>query len=310
MRRLGTAALLLALLAGCTDDEGGGSAWLPYSRPGMGPVTALWAFAPDDVWVGTGATAWHFDGGAFSEVPTPAAGAIADFWGLAADDLYAVTASELLHWDGAAWSLVDLGGAIAPGQLTSVWADPGGDLWLGDAIDGRVFHRAGAVWSATVAPTIVMLNDLWGAPGGPIHAGGASGLARWDGVAWADIHTDGVAGQASGLWGFGADDVWSVSAWGTLAHWDGVAWTDRRPSGTAPFLDVNHAIWGAAPDDVWTVGDSSAIAHWDGTSWRQAQVYVGSDLPSFGHVHGSSSGDVWVAGASEGGAAVILHREP
>jgi hypothetical protein len=311
MRRLAMTALLLAAGAGCGGDGGGGP-WRTYSHPGIGAVTALWAFASDDVWVAGGTTTWHFDGSAFEEIPLPAPGAVADFWGAAPNDLYAVGGTRLMRWDGAAWSLVDFGGAVDPGALTAVWGGAGGGLWLGDAVDGRVFHRDGAAWSTTVAPTIVMLNDLWGAPEGPVYAGGASGLARWNGSEWIDVHTDGVAGQASGLWGFGPDDVWSASAWGTVAHWDGVTWTDRRPRDDAAFIDVNHAIWGPAPDDIWMVGDSGAIAHWNGTRWSQVQVGPDPDFPPLGHVHGSSASDVWAAGRNADGSdtGVVLHYEP
>src|SRR5262245_54640837 len=120
MRRLAVIALPLAMCAAC--GEGDGSGWRAYATPGVGPVTALWAFAPDDVWAG-GASAWHLDGAAFAEKASPATAAepIADFWGFAPDDLYAVGGPQLLHWDGAAWSRVDFAGAIEPTTLTTVW---------------------------------------------------------------------------------------------------------------------------------------------------------------------------------------------
>src|SRR5262252_10638259 len=113
MRGPNTALLLGAVVvaAGCGGGgAGGGGAWRAYASPGTQGVTAVWAFAPDDVWAGS-QIMLHFDGSAFRAVTTPPIGFVADFLGFAPDDLYAVSGAALLHWDGAAWSTVSFGGA-------------------------------------------------------------------------------------------------------------------------------------------------------------------------------------------------------
>jgi hypothetical protein len=310
MRRLALAILIgLGAAAGCGGGGGGSGGWHTYTASGTFGVGALWAFAPNDVWVG-GQVMLHFDGSAFSQVQTPRAGYVADFWGLAPDDLYAVSGTSLMHWDGSAWSVIDFGTAIDPTDLAAVWATSRDDLWLGDSLNGRVFHWNGTTWSTGITQT-VQVTDLWGVAGGPVYAVGIFGMSRWSGGVWSDIG-DSVADQAAAVWGFAANDVWAVGDFGTLAHWDGTKWTDTVPPNDDRFQDSHQAVWGAASDDVWAVGDGGAISHWNGSGWSQIQVGAFPYYPFLGKVHGSSASDVWVAGRSSDGknTGVILHHQP
>jgi len=307
MTRVKTTLLLLAGIAlGC----GGGGAsgpWQSYSAPGNFGIVALWASAPDDVWAG-GQYLVHFDGTSFKQVTDAPIVSAADFWGFAPNDVYAVSGTDLAHWDGASWTLIDFAGAIDPSALTAVWGTSGGDLWLGDELNGRVFHWDGTAWSTTITQTS-SVTDLWGTAGGAVYASGTFGLARWDGAAWTDIGDD-VAMEAAGIWGFADDDVWAASDFGTLARWTGAAWTDTLPVGDDNFLDGQTSVWGAAADDIWAVGDLGAISHWDGAGWTQIQTGKFPYYPFLTKVHGSSPDDVWVAGRAANGtnAPVILHN--
>jgi hypothetical protein len=315
MRRIGLGLVLLhAVTIGCGGGGSSGSAvgggWRSYASPGTNGVTAVWAFAPDDVWAGS-QIVLHFDGTKFAPVSTPPIGFVADFLGLGPDDLYAVSGTSLLHWDGAAWSLVDFGGAISPTDLQAIWGTSRDDLWLGDTLNGAVHHFDGTAWRTTITQT-VEVSDLWGAgAGGPVYAVGTFGLSRFGGGAWTSI-ADGTVMQASGLWGFADDDVWAVGDFATLAHWNGSAWTDTFPANDDKFLDSHASVWGAAPGDVWAVGDGGAISHWDGTRWSQIQVGTFPYYPFLNKVHGSSANDIWAAGLSSDGknTGVILHHGP
>ncbi|HZY08932.1 MAG TPA: hypothetical protein VFE69_14345, partial [Ilumatobacteraceae bacterium] len=249
-----------------------------------------------------------FDGTSFREVMDAPITAASDFWGFAPNDVYAVSGTDLAHWDGTAWTLVDFAGAIDPSSLSAVWGSSASDLWLGDELNGRVFHWDGTTWSTGITQTVTV-TDLWGVPGGAVYAGGIFGLSRWSGAGWTDIGDD-VAQEAAGLWGFSDDDVWVVSDFGTLAHWTGAGWTNTLPTDLDRFEDGHTSVWGAAPDDVWAVGDGGAISHWDGAQWSQIQYGQFPFYPFLTKVHGSSADDVWVAGRASNGsnAPVILHN--
>jgi hypothetical protein len=311
VRALALAAISSGLL-GCAGGGGTSGDWQQVTVPGSMGVTAVWSFAPDDVWVGSQIVS-HFDGSGWTQVATPAAatGFVADFWGFAPDDLFAVSGVTLLRWDGAVWSAVDFGGAIAPTDLLSVWGTSDDDLWLGDSLNSRVFHFDGTAWSTTVAET-VDVEDVWGVPappGGPLFACGTFGISRWNGSAWGAASGSAVAGGASGLWGFGAGDVWAVGA-GTLAHWDGAAWTDTSPDPNSNFIAAAQSVWGAAPDDVWAVGELGTVDHWDGARWTQILVGAFPYYPLLAKIHGSSADDLWAVGVSSDGknSGVVLHH--
>jgi hypothetical protein len=309
-------ALVLAAISSGIIGCGGGetsSGWQEVTVPGTMGVTAVWSFAPDDVWVGSQSVS-HFDGSTWTETPTPvtpSTGLVADFWGLRPTDLYAVAGVTLLRWDGAAWSTVDFGGAITPTDLQAVWATSDDDLWLGDSLGSRVYHFDGTAWSTTVAET-VDVADLWGVPGaagGPVFACGTFGISRWNGSAWGAASGSAVAGGASGLWGFGPSDVWAMGA-GTLAHWDGAAWSDTSPDPSSNFIAAALSVWGAAPDDVWAVGELGTVDHWDGARWTQVLVGTFPYYPALAKVHGSSADDVWAGGVSTNGknSGVVLRH--
>ncbi len=306
--------VLAAISSGIIGCGGGTSnGWQEVTVPGTMGMTAVWSFAPDDVWVGSESVS-HFDGSTWTETAapvTPSTGLVADFWGLRPNDLYAVAGVSLLRWDGAAWSTVDFGGAIAPTELQAVWGTSDDDLWLGDSLNSRVFHFDGTSWSTTVAETSDV-EDLWGVPGaagGPLFACGTFGISRWNGSAWGAASGSAVAGGASGLWGFGAGDVWATAA-GTLAHWDGAAWLDTSPDPSSNFIAAALSVWGAAPDDVWAVGDLGTIDHWDGARWTQVLTGTFPYYPALAKVHGSSADDVWASGVSTDGEdrGVVLHH--
>jgi hypothetical protein len=300
--RGGVAVLGIAAVLGCGDDG-----WRQHASPGTYGVTAVWPFAPDDVWAGS-QIMLHWNGASFTAVDTPPIGFVMGFQGFAPDDLYAVSASTLLHWDGVAWSAVDFDAAIEPRGLQAIWGTSGDDLWLGDSLNGQVHRWDGSQWR-TYITQVVEVIDLWGSSSTDLYAAGRFGLSRWDGVAWSSI-TDPVADRAEGVWGTAADDVWAVGL-GVLAHWDGATWTDHLADDDR-FEDWNARVWGTAADDVWMVGDFGAISHWNGARWSQTLVGKFPYRPYLNAVHGSSADDVWVVGLSSDGknTGVILHRGP
>jgi hypothetical protein len=310
--RVLTIAIALLAVGGCGGGGAagpGGAAWRSYPVPGNSPlgIVALWASAPDDVWAAS-QTLLHFDGASFTEITDAPIVSAADFWGFAPNDVYSVSSTDLARWDGAAWTLVDFAGAIDPSSLTAVWGTSDDDLWLGDELNGRVYHWDGGAWSTAMTQT-VSVNDLWGVSGGGVYAGGDFGVARWSGSAWTDIGSGAVA-EATGMWGFADDDVWAVSDFGTMGHWTGAAWTDTLPANNDAFVDGHKSIWGPAPDDVWAVGDAGAISHWDGARWSQIQYGQFPFNPFLNKVHGSSANDVWIGGRRIDGTngPIILHN--
>ncbi|MBX3201164.1 MAG: hypothetical protein KF894_23700 [Labilithrix sp.] len=100
--------------------------------------------------------------------------------------------------------------------------------------------------------------------------------------------------RLSGLWGFGANDVWAVGAQGVIRHYTG---GDAWETVASPVTEDLYGVWGARPDDVWAVGDRGAVVHWDGATWAVKDVpFPEENRPRLYAVAGAG-GDVWIAGA-------------
>ena len=234
---------------------------------------------------------------------------VADFLGFAPDDLYAVSDTDLLHWDGAAWTVIDTAGAIDPSELTSMWGTSGGDLWLGDSQNGRVFHWDGARGRpGSRRPSRSRICGAFRGAAAPSSRAGRSACRgsgrRLDGIG------DDVANEATGLWGFGPADIWAASDFGTLAHWDGAL--DGHRARQRRLQDGTNRSGAPRPTTSGRWATAARISRWNGARWTQAQVGKFPFYPFLNKVHGSSASDVWAVGLSSDGnnTGVILHYEP
>jgi hypothetical protein len=271
--------------------------------------TAVWSDAPDDVWaVGrrddTGGFVFHWDGCAWKQSPAPSTAGLEDVWGAGPDDVWAVGAQGVaLHWTGSVW----------------------------------VSFRTGA--SAT-------LNRVSGSGAGDVWAIGRAGLFHWNGRSWArdagmavDTHNEFLGD----IWAVATDDVWvaeGFDARGSVAHFDGKTWKVAPASPDTAF--GLFGIWSNG-STTWTVGEGNQVLRRSGGSWTQrrppggsAQGLVnvmgaGGEMYASGQtvVHATATGpvqtiaglpagsfpglwvndtQVWVAGSSNAGGAVVLHR--
>jgi hypothetical protein len=275
---------------------------------------AIWSDAPDDVWaVGARAgaqpdenegVAFHWDGCGWTESPLPTHAGLNDVWGAGPRDVWTVGATGVaLHWTGAGWSPAHTGA------------------------------------SAT-------LNRVSGSGGKDVWAIGRAGLYHWNGRAWSPDHRLAVDARnefLGDIWAVSPGDVWlaeGFNARGSVAHFDGSAWTIAQPS-----PEVAFGLFGVWSNGSVTcaVGEGDQVLRRAGGTWTQIKPPGGSaqglvnamgaagDLYASGQTvaHVTAGGDVqavaglpagsypglwvngtqiWVAGSSNAGGAVIAHR--
>jgi hypothetical protein len=147
------------------------------TEPAAGPIWAMAAVSPDDVWaVGTDTNSpptgviQHWDGNAWTVVPSPQPGGnygtfLTGVSAVSSDDVWAVGETgghtsgygETLieHWDGTEWSVVP---SPSPGEwnyLADISADSGDDAWATGTFSNRssqgpakilLMHWDGATW--------------------------------------------------------------------------------------------------------------------------------------------------------------------
>ncbi|MES1205453.1 MAG: hypothetical protein ABUS79_05905 [Pseudomonadota bacterium] len=289
--------------------------------------SGVWSAAPNDVWAVGAHTpagdttgkrapergfAFHWDGCAWSPAVLPGAVpptvGLTDVWGAGSHDVWTVGAKgAAFHWNGEAWSPAATG---ASGTLDHVSGSSGSDVWaLGSA---GLFHWNGRAWSAD--------SRL------PLKRSGE---------------------PVGDIWAVAPDDVWvaqGLNARGSVAHYDGSRWTVLRPSPDLAF--GLFGIWsnGAA---TWAVGEGDQVLRKTGDptsgAWAQLAPPAGSsrgwvnvmgngtELWTAGQTVGRFDGgrafrtvsgvpagfypglwldqsQVWIAGITNAGAAVVAHR--
>jgi hypothetical protein len=231
---------LLALLAGCPDDE---------CRPG-------WRAAVDD------------DGGSFLAVQ-----------GTGADDVWAVggglgvAGARALHWDGDGWRALELDGEAR--SLWWVWPEAPGVAWMvGEG--GLALRVDGDTIEPVETGTDAHLWGVWGAaPDDVWMVGTDDTVLRWDGASVTPAGAPAREVSLLKVWGAAADDVWVSGGRGTMLHWDGAVWTDR--SAELATVSSVPTVHGCASDEVYAVA-GQALHRWDGDGWGLAPYQATSTL--------------------------------
>jgi hypothetical protein len=280
------------------------------SSPEFGGV---WASGPNDVWaVGWRNTAQQQDVNGFA-----------------------------FHWDGCAWSQAPISTTAG---LNDVWGASSSDVWIAGA-QGTALHWNGSTWTAAPTGTSGSFNHLSGTGSNDIWSIGNAGLYHWDGTTWtADprVPVNADDGFLGDIWAAAPNDVWIAQGFnvrGAVAHYDGTAWTQAQPSPEPNF--GLFGIWSSGAV-TWAVGEGNQVmrntkgtwaqldvphgsaqgwinaAGGDGEVWVSGQSIARTTGDAFDKVTDAPAGfypglwltssQVWVAGITNAGTAVVMHR--
>lgn len=286
---------------------------------------AMWASAPDDVWIGyeaflepDGAFA-HFDGHAWRKVslptlPTPRTPTVAGVWGSSGSDVWAVgwvylpdkTAYQdaTWHYDGASWTDVS---AVTGSGFGHVTGTAPNDVWLYGSPGIR--HWDGTAWTTMSQSSVLFVTpqgDGWTAyVTCPVYdpvTRNCAGYRGWISVAVGTPAPVFVSNwDIRAMWGVTSNDLWAVGgftdgAGGVIAHHTAQGWT--------PVVELPWKLYdvrGSRADDIWAVGDHGLVLHFDGQSWSREHSGAGIALES---VFPLAGGDVIIAG----GYGAILRK--
>jgi hypothetical protein len=100
----------------------------------------------------------------------------------------------------------------------------------------------------------------------------------------------------TGIWGSGPNDVYVSVKANFVFHWNGAGW-QKQTDGIAVGLTYN-AIWGSGPADIYMADPSIYHSKGDGT-WQGVNIPLGAG--PFVSIWGSGPNDVWALGS--GGVA-------
>lgn len=290
-----------------------GRSWrdFPELRTYTPPVSPyrVWAVGPEEVWLTEPEERiFRWDGKSFRQTLLQNGFLFSRITATSPRDGWAVgfaggrLPTGLLHWNGEGWApvTIELGEAR---QLTGLWVDQVGALWLG-ALGGLLLRYEPGSGSLTRLPTggASGLNALWGSAPDDLWAVGRE-VVRWNGQTVRPLQEP-ISGGLNTIWGSNSHDIWAAGQ--GLLHYDGARW-EPVPGISAVLLD----LWGSASDDIWAVGERGVILHHDGSRWTRSATGVAARLNS---VWGSGRRDVWAVGSTSDdktgtSRVIVLHYD-
>lgn len=219
------------------------------------PLYAAFAFAPNDVWVG-------------STIPE--------------------------HWDGQKWTFYGTARGFPTGfYINKIWGTSSTNLYVVGS-SGNIVHYDGANWRQMQSGTDVDLQDVYGSPDGSVvwacgfyHSQRGTYLLRYtttsskwetayDGsAAETVIREDSLSGAYSTVFAparrrlFVASDA---GLYNTTLDGGGAA---KRLSFTGTYFPgFPERLRGNGPNDLTIVGDFNFVSHFNGVSWRYFSEFI------------------------------------
>jgi len=232
-----------------------GANWQYLTYPPNFPVSdnvRVLAFAPDGaLWAGGGCGVARRDGTVWTPVATCET--------ISGNVLAIAFSSPDVVWmasDFGLYRLADSALTAYPGRaVTAMTVAPDGTVWLGlnPITGGGLTHFDGTTWTTDTEKfpleyTAALVVD----EDGTVWAGGAPGIARFDGTMWT-LYTevDGLSLSGTVALVIAPDDIlWAATSQG-LAHFDGVTWHLAAASGSATIYAFSFA-----PDGSLWLGTS------------------------------------------------------
>ncbi|NNE17472.1 MAG: hypothetical protein HKN10_03235, partial [Myxococcales bacterium] len=236
-----------------------GTRWRPFEFQGpkdFYEMSFIFGFTSDDVYVGIGGQATHYDGESWSVVEGLSELGVFDMWGSGPNDVYALGSSILMHFDGLEWSEV----------VTDLPTDP---FWRQITGSGEKH--------------VVVLGQE-GAPSSRPR------FAYFDGLRWREAQVP-VEGILRDVWSAGPNDTYAVGRNGTILHFDGEKLT-QMDSGTDKHLSKVHGTPGG---EVFAVGPDVAL-RFDGSDWNNLPPPDPSGSPWVASLFAFGADSVFVAG--------------
>jgi hypothetical protein len=260
-------------------------------------LDAIWANAPDDIFVGGYAgAAFHYDGNAWSSIPANSTTSFLDLCATPDGEVYACveegSGPAVLRRTDAGWEY--FAGGFQ--ESAAIWATGNDSIYLAGQ-DGYAVRFDGVEWLPVSRIGGFDWLDAWGTPDDVVYFVGQGGhLARWFYFVFQEI-TSPVTTTLRAVSGISATNIIAVGDEGTIIHFDGNAWTPRPPVTAQNLLAVHVFEDGSAV----ALGADGTVLVFDGLAWRA--VHEG-DPAVWVDAFGFDAADVFFAGYDDEGGVV------
>jgi hypothetical protein len=283
------------------------------SVPTSGPLLAVWAFAPNEVWasgygsdLGEGQTMWRWDGAAWHSTHVITHWPTNVMWASSPDDVWlGGYPGWLAHWDGESWR-ESPPPTPDTADVHQLWGTSADDLWAiiqvypdeGNHYPYALARYDGFAWSRVSLPGGFEPQLVTGTSATDVIAIGMADertprpVMRWDGESWAPegwVTADfgaPVAASATAVWLGGRGDGFSLRENGAWAI-EPVANDD--PENVGAF----HSAWASPSGRVWAVGENGTIARRVDGAWKRDSK--GNNAIAIASLWGRGDDDLWAA---------------
>ena len=268
-----------------------GTSWALSDQSGP-PINGIWADTATDVWAASSGTALHYNGAKWTTAYVGAKEMTNAIWGFASPSLKVFGAGNFGNaslYNSTSWTVTN----TLESGLNGIWGDAAVNVYA-VGTSGAVTHYNGTSWSNQTPLTAANLTAVWGSAALSLFSVADDGeIWHFTGGPWAAM-ASGVSTALYAVSGSSATNVWSVGAAGVVLHYTGTTWSPLT-SGVSTAL---RGVYAAAPSDVYAAGDSGVVAHYNGSSWLSMPPPSSLAKAGFQAVFGTSTTNVYVAGAN------------
>lgn len=291
----------------CSGAENNG-VWEPQTVPVEQGLGAIWGLGPRQIWAAGGSgTILFYDGNSWIDQTPPdtTAGDLLAIHGTGANDVWiAGRFGVVQHFDGQTWSVVS---NDSMADVFAIWAFGEDDVWLATSEGPRNWN--GRNFSKSASWPSKPVHGIWAASERDLWMVGDGSLFHFDGASFEEIEIE-EAGLLAAIWGAGG------SLW-TIGHSSGgrPGFGERKNAewsfAAAPPRAVFFTVWSLDGSNIWVGASDTSIFLRSGGSWCREHLEGVGATNAF---YGSSSGDIWAAGARRGAEnqklPLLLRRRP
>ena len=226
------------------------------------PAEGIWVDGSELWLAGYSGSVSYYDGSEWSFIQEDCDLNLYDVWTDGPSNAWAVGARGAIYrYNGTEWAKQE-GLAIPALDLYSVDGTEGNLFACGQ--NGTIVHYDGAVWADISDPggTNQDLTGCYVSGNEAFFVGRGGAIVHAEGTALS-LMTGVSAGDLTGVWGAGAEDVWASCYDGSILRYDGASWSEFHSESEINF----QGIWGLSPSCVYAFGSSGVVMRWNGSEW-------------------------------------------
>lgn len=171
----------------------------------------------------------------------------------------------------------------------AIWVNAVDDAWAVNE-GGQIYHNDGSGWHIFHETSGGALTGIWGFGADDIYATGSQEFLHFDGTSWQPVEAASPL-RLSELWGTPDGGLFGAGYGGAIGRWDGQKW-EVMDSGTNSYI---CSLWGTGSDHVLALSLDGVLHRFDGKNWS---VVEGTPPGVAHHIWTSGPDDIILMGTT------------